>query len=379
MKGTYEVSPAVLDWVIGQIGSDPTPMNALPLLNEWKRGVKYPTFNEIKTVSKKTRIPLGYFFLQRPPTETIRLMEYRTFANAEFDTPSRELVDTINDMENIVDWTRSYLESNHYEANPIVGVCKDLSDSMAIADTVRQLLELPVNWFEQTDNSFTYLRNKMSEKGVIIMMNGVVRENTHRPLNIKEFRAFTIIDEFAPLIFINATDSLNGRLFSLLHEFVHVCLGRDNLFNDLHPGRSTDSIETLCNAVSAEILVPATLFSSVWDEHASPKLPIADTIKMVAKVFKCSQIVIARRAYDERKINRRLYDEIVQVAIEKYRQVFSIKKGGGNYYSTKATRIDRRLFSFIIDSIAQGRTLYSEAFRLTSTNRHTFFELAERM
>jgi|LSQX01.2.fsa_nt_gb hypothetical protein len=59
MNGTYDVSPAVLDWVISQIGSDPTPLDALPLLNEWKRGAKAPTFNEIKTVSKKTRIPLG--------------------------------------------------------------------------------------------------------------------------------------------------------------------------------------------------------------------------------------------------------------------------------------------------------------------------------
>jgi len=327
MKDTYEVSPTVLDWVIGQIGSDPTPLNALPLLNEWKRGIKSPTFNEIKTVSKKTRIPLGYFFLQRPPTETIRLMEYRTIANTEFDTPSRELVDTISDMENIVDWTRSYLEFNHYEVNPIVGACRGQRDSMAIADTMRRLLGLSINWFEQTENSFTYLRNAMSEKGVIIMMNGIVRESTHRPLNIDEFRAFTIIDEYAPLIFINAKDSLNGRLFSLLHEFAHVCLGRDNLFNDLYSGRSTDSIETLCNAVAAEILVPSTL----------PDSP---------------------------------FGQVDTTCPSQY---------GRGYYRILASRIDRRFFSFIVDSVAQGTTLYAEAFRITGTNRHTFFELATRM
>ncbi|MGE4585603.1 MAG: hypothetical protein AB7C91_13215 [Sphaerochaeta sp.] len=55
----------------------------------------------------------------------------------------------------------------------------------------------------------------MSEAGVIVMMNGVVRNNTHRPLSIEEFRAFALIDSFAPLIFINATDSASGRLFSL--------------------------------------------------------------------------------------------------------------------------------------------------------------------
>lgn len=320
MNGTYDVAPAVLDWVIGQVGSDPTPLNALPLLNEWKRGIKSPTFNEIKTVSRKTRIPLGYFFLQRPPTETIRLMEYRTIINTEFETPSRELVDTISDMENIVDWTRSYLESNHYEANPIVGVCKGQSDSTAIADTVRYLLGLSINWFEQTDNSFTYLCNKMSEKGVIIMMNGIVRENTHRPLNIEEFRAFTIIDEYAPLIFINAADAPHGRLFSLLHEFTHVCLGRDNLFNDRYCGETSEAIEMLCNAVAAEIIAPSI------PPNTSPEP----------------------------------------------NHTASPSQYPSDHHHT--SRIDRRLFSFIIDSVAQGRTLYSEAFRLTGTNRHTFFE-----
>jgi len=379
MKGTYVISPEVVDWVIDQIGSDPKPLNALQILNEWKSETRTPTFNEIKRVSKKTRIPLGYFFLQRPPTETIRLMEYRTIANAEFDTPSRELVDTINDMENIVDWTRSYLESNHYEPNPIVGMCKDQSDSSAIADTVRRLLGLSINWFELADNPFNYLRTKMSENGVIVMMNGIVRENTHRRLNINEFRAFTIIDEFAPLIFINAADSLNGRLFSLLHEFVHVCLGSNNLYNDRYPEHTTATIEMLCNAASAEILVPSSLFTDVWEIHASSKLPIADIVKMVAKTFKCSQVVIARRAYDEKKISRKHYDDIVKIAIERFRIASRTKKDGGHYYNTKASRIDRRFFSFIVDSVAQGTTLYSEAFRLTSTNRHTFFELVERL
>jgi Zn-dependent peptidase ImmA (M78 family) len=205
-------------------------------------------------------------------------------------------------------------------------------------------------------------------------MNGIVRENTHRPLSIDEFRAFTIVDEYAPLIFINAADSPDGRLFSLLHEFAHVCLGRDNLFNDLHPGRSADSIETLCNAASAEILVPSSFCPFVRDEHSTSNLSIPTIVGRVASTFKCSQVVIARRAFDAKQISRAQYEGIVSTAIGRFRQASSTKKGGGK----KATRIDRRLF-FIIDSVAQGRTLYSEAFRLSSTNRHTFFELAERM
>ena len=37
---------------------------------------------------------------------------------------------------------------------------------------------------------------------------------------------FTLIDAYAPLIFINAADSESGRVFSLLHEFVHIVILR---------------------------------------------------------------------------------------------------------------------------------------------------------
>ncbi len=71
----------------------------------------------------------------------------------------------------------------------------------------------------------------MSSIGIVIMLNGIVGANTHRGLSIDEFRAFTLIDDFAPLIFINATDSKAGLLFSLIHEFVHIGIGANSLFN----------------------------------------------------------------------------------------------------------------------------------------------------
>jgi len=114
MKATYTVSPAVVDWVINQIGADTTPTDSLDTLKKWRTGAKMPTFIEIESVSKKTRVPLGYFFLQTPPKEKIRLMEYRTIASTDFSNPSRDLIDTITDMEQIVDWTRDYLINEGY-------------------------------------------------------------------------------------------------------------------------------------------------------------------------------------------------------------------------------------------------------------------------
>lgn len=381
MKATYTVSPAVVDWVIGQMGAHTTPLKSLNLLKQWRTGVKTPTFNEIQAISKKTRIPLGYFFLQTPPKEEIKLMEYRTIASVESVNPSRELIDTIAEMEQIVDWTRDYLISEGSEINPIVGKLKDETDIAVIAGYIRKVLGLSINWFETTENSFNHLRDRMSEAGVIVMKNGVVRNNTHRPLNNDEFRAFTLIDTFAPLIFINATDSTSGRLFSLLHEFVHICLGVDNLFNDRYSTlNGVNKCETLCNAVAAEILVPASLFGSTWNTRSARATSMDEIVGKVAHYFKCGRIIVARKALDSGRIGQTTYDEIVRDAIQDFHEQKQAKENsGGDFYRTMASRIDNRFLSFVVDSVSRGKTLYSEAFRLTDTNRHTFSELVERM
>lgn len=145
MKATYTVSPAVVDWVINQIGADTTPVDSLNLLKEWRTGAKTPTFTEIESISRRTRVPLGYFFLQTPPKEKIKLMEYRTIASTDFSNPSRDLIDTITDMEQIVDWARDYLINEGSEANSIVGKMRHETDITAISGYIRQVLGLSIN------------------------------------------------------------------------------------------------------------------------------------------------------------------------------------------------------------------------------------------
>ena len=64
------------------------------------------------------------------------------------------------------------------------------------------------------------------------MMSGIVGENTKKKLDTQEFCAFTLIDEYVPLIFVNWNDEPEvTRAFSLVHEFVHVLLGESGLYS----------------------------------------------------------------------------------------------------------------------------------------------------
>ncbi len=383
MQVNYTISQDILDWVVKQTTSDSVIPKTLPMIKEWQRGTKIPTYNQIEAASRDTRIPLGYFFLKTPPMEKFTLLEYRTIKSQEFEQPSRDLIDTIQDMEQIIEWTKNNLNAEGADINSVVGKLKDITDIGTISTYIRDTLGLAENWFEKTKNaedSFKKLRTVISDAGIVVMMNGIVRGNTHRPLDVHEFRALTIIDDYAPLIFINTNDSTNGRLFSLLHEFVHICLGVNNLFNDRYSsGKNVSSIETLCNAVAAEVLVPSNVFLSKWKESGTDEASLVNRIMQLALFFSCGPVVIARKALDARKIDSNQYRHISEEATRHFIEKKNSQPSGGNYYATLSSRVDRRFFNLLFKSVSEGKTQYTEAFRLTNTNRITFSKLAERM
>ena len=129
------------------------------------------------------------------------------FDSIQSANPSRNLIDTIHEMEAVQDWMISYRKDMGFDVLPIVGSMKGSTDITAIVDKIRADLELDKAWFEKCNNipnAFNYMRGLLEENGIVVMMNGVVNKNTHRALNVEEFRAFTLVNEWAPLIFINA-------------------------------------------------------------------------------------------------------------------------------------------------------------------------------
>ena len=382
MQVNINVSENIIDWVMKRVSPSVLSSKQGELLYAWKEGRKAPTYNQIEKMSKVTGIPLGYFFLEKPPVEDSSFVEYRTVDSKELSNPSRNLMDTLHDMELIQEWIRNELQATEYDDLSFVGAIKKTVQPDDFAVFVRKCLKIEINWYESCKNgeeSFKLLRNYISDLGVVVMMSGIVGNNTHRILDTNEFRAFALVDKKAPLIFINSNDSFNGKLFSLLHEFAHICLGENSLFNDRYGSiDKVSATEKICNALAAEILVPEHIFLEKWKKQIREKDEEA-TVRELAKYFKCGYTVIARRAYDQKYINFQSYQNFAREAVQQYLEKKQIGSGGGDYYSTAASRVDRRFFDLLLGSVSEGRTLYTDAFRLTNTNRTTFSNLAEKM
>ena len=253
-KVNVNISPQIIIWALNQTQEEKLDEKLMSNINKWLDGTKTPTFNQIEDFSKKSNIPLGYFFLQTPPVEQIDLLKYRTIDSIYLANPSRNLIDTIHEMENIQDWMKDYRKELGFEKLSIVGCIKEMKDISFIADRIRKDLGLVNTWYEQNKDaieSFKYIRKQLELHGIIVMMSGVVGKNTHRALDVEEFRAFTMLDDWAPLIFINTSDSNGAKLFSILHEVAHIWLGKNDLFNDRQEKvGNVSKIENVCNAVA---------------------------------------------------------------------------------------------------------------------------------
>lgn len=319
------------------------------------------------------------FLFKKPPVENLSIVEYRTIDSTELLRPSRDLIDTMKHMEAVQDWMHNYLKDK-IDPHEYVGSMKNRTDIYAFANKVLDVLNLKGEWRRNCHSAadlFRKIRIALSNAGVIVMMNGIVGNNTHRTLSVNEFRAFAMVDDLAPLIFINSNDSMNGKVFSLLHEFAHICLGENSLFNEsLESGPSGKKNEIICNAVASEILIPSKRFLEDW--NASDIVDLEDRIEALAKLYCCGVIVVARKALDNNLIDRQMYAKVSGKIVRAYREAKRKQGGGGDFYRNAASRLDHSFLFSLAESVDTGKTTYTEAFGLTKTNRKTYANLRKR-
>lgn len=355
-------------------------------IDRWMSGNATPTVNQLVKLSSKLEVPFGYFFLAEPIDDTPAIFAHRTVQNSAISRPSRNLLDTLDSMQAIQDWMRQDAIDHGDTPMPFVGSWHlHHTDAMELTAAIREQLALTTTWYRPeshyltSDKAFTMLRKHCTEAGIIVMLNGTVGDNTHRPLDPHEFRAFALIDEYAPLIFINRADSINGQIFSLAHEIAHIWLGKEEIYNDEYQQADNSPIEVLCNAVAAELLVPQQEFSRQWRAAQAEGDAGYTVIDKIAQVFPVSHVVIARRALDSRLISQDVYDRVAKESTEQWEKhrKSSSDASGGNYYSTKQSRLDHRFVEHLAASVCEGQTSYTDAYRLTGTNRKTYPKLLE--
>lgn len=367
MRTEVTINVDMLTWAIARAGFNLHDFaQKVPRTLDWVSGEKRPTIKQLEDFSKKVYLPFGYFLLPEPPKETLPIPFFRTHGTPS-EKVSVNVYDTVVLLKQRQDWLREYLKDSEFETLSFVGKYRHSSDVQVIVSDIRDTLGLAQNWASECrswQEALDSLIKHVENIGIITMFNGIVENNTHRPINVEECRGFVLVDKIAPFMFVNNSDAKAAQLFTIVHELAHIWLGYSAGFDFRKLEPANDPIEKICNKIAAEFLVPAISFCEIWDKH--------QVIAYLAKHFKVSEIVIARRALDLQKISKAqfiaFYDEYIN-------REFSRKEtqsSGGDFYSTTRKRLGLAYSTHINKAVKSGKLLYRDAYKLTSLKGDTF-------
>lgn len=328
--------------------------NRFEKIEAWISGENHPTFRQVENLANFLGVPLGYMFLEEPPKTNLIESEFRTVGN-KMPEISKALQDTLYIMARKKDWLSEYRREK--------GWGKLLPDDFRYLSKdnilpAKKYIDLDEFWYKEhkdKESAFKFLRKKLESKGIIVMQSGVVGSDNRRRLNANEFRGFLLYDDIAPLIFVNSRDSKAGKIFTLLHEYIHFLLQEDDIFID------EDSDETNINMITAEFLIPASHVQELWDNNR----PELEQIDELSRLFHVSRLAVAIKLKELGKISQHVVNTVKRQTEMMLRdRGIGGSGGGGDYYRTNRSRLGDSFLGAVIQGAESGDISYTYAFDL---------------
>ena len=366
------VSESVLRWALERSGRTADLAQKFSKLSEWLAGESQPTMRQLEDLAKATATPFGYFFLADPPEERLPIPHFRTLGDESPRRPSPDLLETVQTMELRQAWMREHLIEEGQEPLSFIRSVGLGDNPRQIVQAIRNVLGLEETWAAKQptwDAALRELRKRMDDAGILVASNGVVGNNNRRKLDPNEFRGFVLVDEVAPLVFLNGADGKAARMFTLAHELAHLWFGRSAAFDLREFQPADDAIEQACNKVAAEFLVPETKLRDLWPRFRRASEPFQE----IARRFKVSSLVAARRALELELITKNEFLAFYRAYQEDERRNDGRDKdGGGDFYLNQNLRVGRRFTEAVVRSVREGKLLYRQAYQLTGLHRKAF-------
>ncbi|MGA2071156.1 MAG: ImmA/IrrE family metallo-endopeptidase [Sedimentisphaerales bacterium] len=366
------VNKKILDWALDRSGLTLADLEGkFPRLRQWIDGQIQPTLRQLELLAKSTLTPFGFFFLKEPPEEKFPIPYFRTLGDEASYGHSPDLLETIHAMQRRQDWLHEFLIEQGIEALTFVRSVRPNEPPASVSQKIRESLHLDLGWAAQQPSwteALHVLREAMENAGIVVIVNGIVGNNTHRKLNTEEFRGFVMVDNVAPLVFVNGADGKAAQMFTLAHELAHVFFGSSAAFDLREMSPASNPMEQACNKVAAEFLVPEQQIRRIWSSIRSNP----ERFQFLAREFKVSALVVALRSLHLDLITKKEFMMFYHDYLNDERRKSARRKDGGDFYANQNLRVGHRFASAVIRAAKEGKILYSEAYRLTGLYGKTF-------
>lgn len=379
---TAGIQPSILRWARETVGlSVPDVARKLkrPIveIEAWETGAETPTYPQLEKLAYSIyKRPLAIFFLPAPPDETAPKREFRTLPEADMNSLASDTRLQIREAHAYQLALNEIFEGRN-PAQALIWKVLRLTRERPIEDQAREIrkvlgidIEQQARW-SSDDVALKQWREAVEDVGVFVFKNAFKQ---------KDISGFCLTHDQFPIIYLNNSTTKTRQIFSLLHELAHLLFHVNGLskfdtgYIDALAGKS-QATERFCNAIAAEVLIPADDFAqhsaglprdveSLSDEHFAG----------LAARYGVSREAVLRRLLDQGRVPQALYDE-------KARHWASQRKpgSGGDWYASRNVYLSQRFAQAVISQHYRDRISTEEASELLGIKAKNFPGVEQRI
>jgi Zn-dependent peptidase ImmA (M78 family)/DNA-binding XRE family transcriptional regulator len=261
------VTPSLLVWAREQAGY--TQQEAADRLDvqperlaAWESGKLRPTLAQARKMADVYHRPLALLFLDVPPEDRDEVAEFRRLPGTFNREMSPQLRLAIRQATRRREAIVSVLAAEEAGRERFKLSCGIDEEPETVAARLRSALQVTETSQRSgpRNRSFSLWREAVEAQGCLVFQQPRIP--------VDEMRALCVPVNPLPVILINSADCFEGRIFSLLHETVHLMLANGGFIEEGVSRTRVPShrpVEVFSNAVAAAVLLPAGMLRSDRD------------------------------------------------------------------------------------------------------------------
>lgn len=257
------IAPDVFRWLCASSGWKATEISKkidIPedTVRQWCKGKLTPTLplSKVELLASSFKRPLATFLLPAPPKDIRLPPDFRKLPGA-FPEISKTMHLVLRKSRHLQEIRRELMENLGLETSVSIQRRNLKDNPESVASEERAGIGFSTEFDRKTPTEvLSFWREWFERKNISAFQ---------MEMPVEDARGFSFTDETPYVMVINESDSINGRIFTLFHEYGHVLLNEPALCNrdsDDSEDMRIAQIERWCNHFAGAFLMPKDLLES---------------------------------------------------------------------------------------------------------------------
>ncbi|MDO9098363.1 MAG: XRE family transcriptional regulator [Candidatus Methanoperedens sp.] len=333
-------------------------------------GKKSPMLKQLRELSTAYKRPLAAFLLSEPVKEKPKPKDFRMLPDRK-DTFDKKTILVLRKARTLQEISNELSYNIDYQTKAAVEKAKTSDKPEDLANKYRMTFELTVDnqkRFKTSYELFNFLRDKMEDLNILVFQYS---------MPVEDARGFALTDETPNVIVLNSKDTIEARIFSLMHEFAHILLGETGIdFPDVTIS-TRNEVEVWCNRFASAFLLPADMAMNLFKSNKST-LTETDTLNKLSRKYKLSKAMLLFNMLKMDFISETEYKDVLErykpqePEVAEEEEETETKAGGIPADVRCLSEIGNKFVSLVANNYDRNHITYTDALNYLSIKSKNF-------